>query len=309
MQNTLFSAFEDLLHAKIEGARAAGTYDVGVETLTAESLVVTDRRTLYVHPQTGAETQVFTIRRRERNRPFSLVEALERAGDPRAVLLINAQSGRAAVQVPTPSVMLDDGEVERRVRLLRPMERTALSLAGLAQTHWEPADRATSAKAGGAGNAEIAPFTDSDLHVVTGLLLPIWWRLPDDSMRVYRLQTDARERVIGPIGLAGLGGAGRRRRCVRIAAADAWAAVLDGRTILELQDGLSLRRARVMGLFRVELSGFTDGMVDRLKAMGPISEIIAWKLRLFVPTSDAGPAILAELLERYPVTWVSDRAV
>src|SRR5262249_26292579 len=141
LQNTLFSVFEDLLQAKIEGARASGIYDVGVETLTAENLVVTDRRTLYVHPQTGAETQVFTIRRRERNRPFTLAEAVHRAGDPRAVLLVNTQSGRAAVQVPAPSVMLDDGAVERRIRLLRPMERTALSLAALSQTHWERADR------------------------------------------------------------------------------------------------------------------------------------------------------------------------
>ncbi len=65
--------------------------------------------------------------------------------------------------------------------------------------------------------------------------------------------------------------------------------MLDGRTILELQDGLSLRRAKVMGRFRVELFGFTDGMVDRLKAMGLLSEIIAWKLRLFVPTGANGP--------------------
>ena len=43
LQNALFGAFEELLQAKIEGARTAGTYDVGVETLTAESLVVTAR--------------------------------------------------------------------------------------------------------------------------------------------------------------------------------------------------------------------------------------------------------------------------
>jgi hypothetical protein len=43
-----------LLRARIEGAIASGTYDVGVETLTAESFVVTDRRTIYTHPGTGA---------------------------------------------------------------------------------------------------------------------------------------------------------------------------------------------------------------------------------------------------------------
>jgi predicted RNA methylase len=308
LQNALFGVFEDLLRAKIEGAQATGTYDVGVETLTAESLVVTDRRALYIHPQTGAETQVFTVRRCERNRPFALAEALERADDPRAVLLVNDQSGRAAVQVPAPSIMLDDGEVERRVRLLRPMERTAISLAALDQTHWERADRAVFSEAWERELVEVPAFTESDLHIVTGLLLPIWKRLPDDSMRVYRLQTDAGERVIGrlvsPAWVARAVGADG----LSLTPADAWTAVLDGRTILELQDGLRVRRSKVMGLFRVELCGFSDGMVDRLKAMGLTSEIIAWKLRLFVPTGTAGPSILAALMERHPIVRIADRA-
>jgi P-loop containing NTP hydrolase pore-1/C-terminal domain on Strawberry notch homologue len=308
LQNTLFGVFEELLRAKIEGAQASGVYDVGVETLTAESLAVTDRRALYVHPQTGAETQVFTIRRLERNRPFTLAEALERADDPRAVLLVNAQSGRAAVQVPASSVMLDDGEVERRVLLLRPKERTAMPLAALDQTHWERVDRAVFTQAWTKELAEVPTFTESDLHIVTGLLLPIWKRLPDDSMRVYRLQTDAGERVIGRLVSPAWVAQAVSADGVSIAPAEAWTAVFDGRTILELQDGLSLRRARVMGLFRVELYGFTDGMVDRLKAMGLISEIIAWKLRMFVPTGADGPAILAGLMGRHPIVRIADRA-
>ncbi len=127
-------------------------------------------------------------------------------------------------------------------------------------------------------------------------------------MRVYRLQTDAGERVIGRLVSPAWVAQAVSAEGVSIAPADAWSAVLDGRTILELQDGLSLRRAKVMGLFRVELCGFTEGMVDRLKAMGLISEIITWKLRLFVPTGSSGPAILAELMERYPVVRVADRA-
>src|SRR5208282_1308811 len=124
-----------------------------------------------------------------------LAEALERAGpreggDPRARLLVNTQSGRAAVQVPAPSLMLDDGEVERRVRLLRPMERTAISIVNMAQTHWREVDRADFVRAWEAEMATVPEFTNSHLHIVTGLLLPIWKRLPNDGMRVYRLQTD-----------------------------------------------------------------------------------------------------------------------
>ena len=99
-QNTLFGAFEDLLRAKIEGAIASGVYDLGVETVTADSLRIIERRTVYTHPASGAETEVFTVARRDRNRPLSLSEALQRAGEPNAILLVNRQSGRAAVQVP-----------------------------------------------------------------------------------------------------------------------------------------------------------------------------------------------------------------
>ena len=308
LQNMLFAVFEDLLRTKIEGAIASGIYDIGVETLTAESLIVTDRRAFYVHPHTGAQTQVFTIRRRERNHPFSLADALERAEDPRAMLLVNTQSGRAAVQIPAPSLMLDDGEVERRIRLLRPMERPAIPLAMMAETHWRQADPAIFAQAWEKELAEIPVFTDSDLHIVTGLLLPIWKRLPEESMRVYRLQSDDGERIIGRLVSPGWVAQTLSAGGVMLAPADAWTALLDGRTVFELQDGLQLRRAKVMSAYRVELSGFTDGMVDRLKAMGLVSEIIAWTLRLFVPTGTNGPAILAAVMERYPLVRIADRA-
>jgi predicted RNA methylase len=307
MQNTLFGVFDDLLRTRIEGAVASGTYDVGVEIVTAESLKVTDRRTLYVHPQSGAETEVFTISRRDRNRPFTLGEALDVANDPRARLLVNAQSGRAAVQVPAPSLMLDDGEVERRIRLIRPMERPAIPLSAIAQTHWREADRAEFIRAWEAEIAAVPEFTDSSLHIVTGLLLPIWKRLPDESMRVYRLQTDDGERIIGRLVSPTWVAQAVESEAPALDPADSFAAVLDGRTILHLQEGLELRRAKVMGDFRIEVSGCTDGMVDRLKAMGLVSEIIAWKLRLFVPAGAGGPATLGALMERYPLVRIAGR--
>jgi hypothetical protein len=307
LQNTLFGVFEDLLRARIEGAVASGTFDLGVETVTAESLIVSDRRSIYVHPQSGAETQVFTITRRDRNQPLALAEALDRANEPRARLLVNAQSGRPAVQVPAPSLTLDDGEVERRVRLLRPMERKAIPLAMMAQTHWEEADRDAFARAWDAEIAALPEFTDSTLHIVTGLLLPIWRRLPADSMRVYRLQTDDGERVIGRLVSPAWVAQAVKAEAPTLGADAAFAALLGGRTILELQDGFALRRSKIMGEYRIELSGFTDGMVGRLKAIGLMSEIISWKLRLFVPIGTEGPAILARLMERHPLARIADR--
>ena len=181
LQGILFDAFEKLLNARIEGAIASGAYDVGLETLRAESLVVAYRRTIYAHPGTGAETRLLTINRRDRNTPLSLEAALDLRGDRRAGLCVNTSSGRAAVQLPAPSVMLDDGAIERRFRLVRPMDKIGLSAEALENSHWQPADPERFGAAWSEELAQIPAFAESQLHIVAGLLLPIWKRLPRES--------------------------------------------------------------------------------------------------------------------------------
>lgn len=307
LQNILFAHFEQILTARIEGAIASGTYDVGLETLRGEQFTVNDRQVIHTHPATGAETTLLTVAQRERNHPVTLDEALDHLADPRAALLINERSGRAAVRVPTTSVIDDDGVVERRVRLIRPMESTKVPTTMMGDTHWVETDRETFAHIWDTEVAAVPEYTDSTVHIVSGLLLPIWKRLPNESTRVYRLQTDDGERIIGrkvsPAWAANAATTGS----ANLSAHDAFAALTDGRTILDLSEGLQLRRARVMGANRIELTGFTDTMRDRLKSYGLFGEIISWKFRLFVPTDASGTAVLARLLERFPVERIAER--
>ena len=307
LQNVLFTAFEQLLAARIEGAIASGIYDAGLETLRAESFVVADRRGIYTHPVTGAETRLLTITERRRNCPVTLGEALARLSDSHGLLLINERSGRAAVQMPAPSLMLDDGEIERSVRLIRPMEHTSLPLKMMKESHWAEADRERFAAAWQAELGEVPEFTDSTIHVVAGLLLPIWKRLPNESTRVYRLQTDTGERIIGRKVSPAWVASALAGDAPALTPDAAFAALLGGRTVLDLAEGLGLRRVRVMSAHRIELSGFTDAMRDRLRAYGLFGEIISWKLRMFVPTDDSGVGVLARVLERYPVERIGER--
>jgi hypothetical protein len=309
LQNILSTAFEQLLAARIEGAVASGTYDVGLETLRADSFVVTDRHTIYTHPSTGSETRLLTIAQHERNHPMTLKEALDHLSDSRAVLLHNVRSGYAAVQVPAPSLMRDDGEVERRVRLIRPMARRPLSLKMLAESYWVEADRERFTAAWLAELASIPEFKSSTIYLVTGLLLPIWKRLPHESTRVYRLQTDTGERIIGRKVSPGWVAAATQADTSSLTPEAAFTALLDGKIIVDLTETLQLRRVRVMGADRIELTGFTEMMRDRLRACGLFSEIISWKLRFFVPVDATGSVILARVLERYPIVRIADRAV
>ena len=194
------------------GLLASGTYDLGLETLQAESLVVSDRRTIFVHPVTSALTELLTVAQRDRTKPLILDQAFELLSDPRALLLVNGQSGRAAVQITARSMMTDDGDVEPRVRLMRPMERPTLPAATMAQTHWRETDRDTFARAWEREVADLPEFVETTIHVVAGLLLPIWKRLPRKSSQVYRIQTDAGETHCRPKSLAGLGHPRRRWR-------------------------------------------------------------------------------------------------
>ncbi|WP_375458569.1 strawberry notch-like NTP hydrolase domain-containing protein [uncultured Enterovirga sp.] len=313
LQNALFDVFDGLLAAGIEGAVASGTYDVGVETLTAEGLRVVERRTVYTHPSSGAETRLLKIARLDRNRPLTLDDAVLRSGDRGARLLVNAQSGRAAVQVSCPSLVLDDGSVEARIRLLRPSDRLAMSLDALGATQWREAEPEAFARAWSAELASVPEFSESSFYVVAGLLLPIWRRLPSaEGCRVYRLATDDGERIIGrlisPAGVDVLAQDLGIEGGPALSAADAFRAVLSDSATLLLAEGLQVRRATVMGASRVELAGFTDGAVDRLKALGLVSEIISWKLRLFVPVGTSGPATLERLLERNPLRRCVSRA-
>lgn len=312
MQNLLFDAFEQLLAARIEGAIAAGVYDKGLETLTADRMTVKDRRLVYTHPVTGAQSHLLTIERMDRNRPMLLAYALILAArDPRAVLMINGKSGRPAVQVPTRPVMLDDGSIQPRVALIRPMDEIRFEVRQLEETNWEEVDEQSFSAAWEAEVASLAEFSVSTMHVVSGLLLPIWKLLPQDYCRVYRLHTDEGERIVGrlvsPEGLTRLCRNFGLDQTEVVSAAEIWQLLLGGSAVVALAGNMTLRRVRVMNDYRVELIGFADGMRERLRSVGLFSEMIAWKVRFFIPTSEEGPAILSRLIERHRIVDVAGR--
>jgi len=309
LQNRLFEVFEGLMEAQVEAAVQAGIFDVGVETVTAQSLVVTGRQTIASHAKSGAQTQLLTFARKDRTRVTTLAEALELAtASQSARIMINEQSGRAAVKLPATALMLDDGSVQPRVRLLRPVHRDVISVETLERSHWREVGAGEFQAAWEAEVADIPELTESTFYMVTGLLLPVWNRLPDETARVYRLQTDDGERVIGRLvspasAVALLESTGADAPA--LAPATAIAAVMQDGASLILADGLVLKRSLVMNRQRLELVGFADTSVDRLKALALVSEIISWKLRLFVPLCDDAATIVEKLLELHPLLRIA----
>ncbi|MBL8845991.1 MAG: strawberry notch family protein [Hyphomicrobium zavarzinii] len=300
MQNDIFAYFETLLETRIERAKAAGTFDLGLETITAESLTVETRQLIASNAATGAETLLLKIRQKDRTKPRTLDSLHEYLGYRGAVRLVNSKSKRAALQIPTSSLMNEDGTLEDRVRLLRPMESTAVPVNSMPESNWEPCDQKTfewlwTEELGG-----LSEFTETSFHVMTGLLLPYWKRLPLNNPRVYRFTTDKGEALIGRLIPTEVLGAFTQDK-PDLTPEEAWDHVLNN-GILRLEDDLLVKRITTMHAPRIELLGFTQGQYQQLKAIGLFAETIAWKLRLFIPTGSLeGPPILAKLLRAHPI--------
>ena len=196
------------------------------------------------------------------------------------------------------------------MRLKRPLEQHGFARDALAGTSWRPADRMLSRPRGPVSSPSFRNTAKARCTLRPDCSLPIWRRFRPRTA-AYRLQTDDGERLVGQV----LSPADVDALCRNLGLDDvpkldgnaAWGAVMDGRAVLQLADQLQVRKVRVMHDERVELTGFTPGMRERHTAMGLTHEIIAWKLRMFIPTGEAGPAILARLLERHPIVALSDR--
>ena len=78
LQNDLFEVFEQLLTVRVEAAIAAGSYEVGVETLRAERFEVVSREVIYTH-DTGGQTLCIEIERTEKSLLLSSGEAAFRS--------------------------------------------------------------------------------------------------------------------------------------------------------------------------------------------------------------------------------------
>ena len=301
-QNELFTELEARIEANIEQAIEAGTHEQGVETIRADSLTVASRETVHVHEASGAATELVEIVRRDRLVPLAAVDALAlRDGRP----VINTRSKRAAVVLPAPSRMFEDGGVEARVRLVRPAAREPMAAAELAASNWEEAGGDRWRALWDAEIEGLPSHTESRPWLVTGLLLPIWDRLPGENMRVRRLATDAGERLLGRVltpeqayafhdafGLAG---------GPLMSSAEMHEAILTRGASFDLANGWRLARRRLMGADRVEIEGPADGDLAALKRMGCTTEIVSWRTRVFVPEY----IDLGRILERWPLAAAS----
>jgi hypothetical protein len=136
--------------------------------------------------------------------------------------------------------------------------------------------------------------------LLTGLLLPLWDRIPGDFVRVVRVSDPDGRNLLGrtvddqdlDLLLENLGIEGA---CGPVSASDILARLERGarRVALPGPRGCYLQASLVNGQRRTELIGFDPHSLPRLKACGCFTEIIRHKTRLFVPDAAALEQLIA----------------
>ena len=299
-QNDLFGHFQARLDAVIQAAKDAGTYNQGVEAITAESLAVKAR-----HPG-PAGIEIVEVARRDALKPFTADAALEAARSARKSwsggrLLVNASSGRPAVALPAPSAVRDDGSLERRLRLRRPNDASIATETQFAASHWRDASEARWRALWDAEVEALPTHRERTFHLATGTLLRAWHLLPDDNLRIRRLATDDGERLIGRV-LEPEEAMRLRRQAddsvaFELPAEDIIRAVRDRHARFALANGWEIIRRSVLARPRVEIRGPGPHDIAGLKRLGAETEIVSWQTVVFADE----PRVLERVLARHPL--------
>ena len=295
LQNAIFDEFLGLIETRVAAAREAGTLDLGVETILVDGFEILEDRIVRTDPRSGATTHLLRIEIARRLRPMRLERLTElRAARRDAVPMLNGRSGKAALRIRARSLMSEEGLPIPRYELIRPLKHEYLACDLLDETSWTEAPEEAFVRAweGEVREAETTLRRET-LHLATGLLLPVWDKLPEDHVQVIRIASaDGRSllgREIAVGALAELGGKLGLELSPVLPPDELAATVLrTGRPLPFCgPEPLTLKRSLVNGSQRLELTGFSAARLPWYKAQGCFAEIIRYQTRLFVPVDQA----------------------
>ncbi|EAZ90716.1 strawberry notch-like NTP hydrolase domain-containing protein [Crocosphaera chwakensis] len=300
-QEILFTTLEMCISSAIEKAKEAGIYEMGVETIKAEKLEVVNRQQLYQDPVTGGTSYAVEIQKTELNRILSLDEAIRLGSYSDTFFAKNQMSNQVAVVTSTTSVVNKDGISEPRFSLTRPCNTTKMRRWEFDNSLWTKVDAETFKQGWEQQIAQEPEFIESTFYLITGVLLPIWKRLDNNQMRIYRIHTEDGERLLGrAVSESAMTYIARsfelsHERTIE----DIYESVMNQGTKESLTEKLELRKVLVRGDYRLEIVGHNSTIeLQWLKQLGVQSEYVSHKLRAFVPLENA-IAVLKTIQESY----------
>lgn len=308
--DTIFAGFYERLEANLDYARREGTLDLGMETITAQS-IKREEKTKIHEGEEGAVDSYYV--RLSLTDPVQLTRFDNLADD--VVFARNRRSNR--LYAFEHAMTLTDFESGDRIVRRRRVSQSGYDYvtdqefrAGFDEIKgsedelraaWDEAVAATPSE------------KTTRKHLITGALLPIWDRLPSGSTRVYRAKTDEGEVLLGKeIGAkqlkATLRAMGVGLEVPKLSPDQFLELVLRNGDTLTLANGWKIKRSRVSGQNRAEITGAYSADINVLEDQGAFTETIQYRTRVFVPTGEKGPAVFERIIKSKPVVELNEAA-
>ncbi len=296
LQNGIFDEYLGLVEARVDAARNAGTLDLGLETILVEDFRILSDQLLRTDAASGATTHLLEIEIARRQRPLSFddLAKIHDLADARVRPMRNQRAERVALAVRARGLLTDEGERIERFELVRPLRAEYLTSDQLSESNWQRVDASEFEQAWRIeANEALATPKLERLHLATGLLLPIWDKLPGDYVRVSRIAAkDGRSllgREIGVGDIPQLAKALGTDIDQSLEPDDLASVVMKTGKSLPFRsvEALTVKRSLVNGSQRLELTGWSADRLDWYKAQGCFTEIIRYHTRLFVAPETA----------------------
>lgn len=305
-QNHVFDEFQKRLDARVEQAMANGTLDQGMETVKAAKIEKVSEQVVYRHP-TGAETKHVTVNVFRKTEP----KTWNQAQNKRVIGYVQSvRSGKVATIEDTGTSEQDtNGTLHKKYRLVSPTSVDFLTADKLKnEAFWKSLDEKTAKGLWDEQLNNLPPFVETQMNLLTGVLLPVWDRLPKKTAQVKRLLTTDGEQILGRVIQSDdlgkvLKSLGASMNAPTLTPQQAVDAVTRGKTLV-LSNDWRIKRSRVDGEWSIELVG-PDYSHDReLERQGVFKRRVQYNTRYFLPAGNDAAKVLAAVTKDRPITDV-----
>lgn len=303
-QNKVFDEFDSQLKMATAEAEQNGTLDKGMENYKADKVSVKETKTVHTDKLSGAETLYYSLvaDKKIKKNEFSDIQS----DSPRfkGFYQNKANGGvRAITQIANKTD--SNGNVVSRFKAEgQEYGKTVYLSEQQVSQRWNKIDNETAKALWNKRLAELPEYRQENVHLISGAVLPVWDKLPETNIKVYRILTDNGDVLIGRVISENaidsiLRRLGANRTKDKVDVSSVINSIKNG-DVVYLENGWSLKQRKVANEQRIELTGPRFENYEFIKKLGVFSERISYQTRFFIPTKTNTENIIKELMQYSP---------